>query len=990
MKQFLAFLLCLGFISSSFSQQFFEETPAARKWVKQQYRKLSKDQRIAQLLVIRAHSNLGNEHVAQVAKLIQEYNVGGLCFFQGGPVRQALLTNYYQQIAKTPIMIAIDGEWGLGMRLDSVINYPRQLMMGAVPDATLIYKFGRAVGEQCKRLGIHVNYAPDIDVNNNPLNPVINDRSFGEDKYRVALYGAKYMKGMQDVGVMACAKHFPGHGDVAVDSHYDLPIINKSRTQLDELELYPFRELIQQGVGSIMSAHLYIPAIDTTANQATTLSKKNVTDLLKNELGFKGIAVTDALEMKGVTKFYPQGEAAVQAIIAGNDMLCLPGDVKETVDKIRQAIRSGKISWKEINSRVKKVLLAKYHLGLHQEQVIDTTNLVTDLNKKTVELKKELATQSITLLRHVNQQLFPLHKRQKIAYVQIGAPSETAIAKKLRDDLGATIFSFGSRSSVGKELMDDLNRPVVRSEKNDSAGAVLFAKAIQKEQFDVVLIGVHNYSRRPANNFGLSVGSVQLLQLLQDNNTSTIYFGNPYAISNTCLADNLWAAYEDDESTQLAMYEVLRGEKSAAGKLPVTVCDGLSYGAGIVYSGKLPYSQPERTGLKSDVLERIEGVALSAIEQGAFPGCVVLVARNGKVAYNKAFGYLDSTKSEPLHINTVFDVASVTKTSATTVAVMKMVEEGKINLSATLGDYLPWVRGTNKANLKIDEILLHQAGLTPFIPFYRELIDKSSGKVLPQYFSAISNSNFSTPVAKNLYLRNDWQDSLLSRIIKSPLSEHGKYVYSDNDFIFLGKIVEQLSGLSLDQYVHQTFYGPLQMRSTQFNPLRTMSERDIAPTEMEPHFRAQLIRGFVHDEGASLFGGVAGHAGLFSNAYDLAKLYQMLLQGGKWGSMQILQPTTIQQFTKYNSEVSRRGLGFDKPEKDNAQRNSPYPAKYVSQQTFGHTGFTGTCVWVDPAYDLVYIFLSNRVHPTRNNNKISSLQVRGKIHDLIYEALLIE
>jgi len=990
MKQFLAFLLCVGFISTSFSQQFFEETPAARKWVKKQYRKLSKDQRIAQLLVIRAHSNLGQDHVTQVTKIIQEYNVGGLCFFQGGPVRQALLTNYYQQIAKTPIMIAIDGEWGLGMRLDSVINYPRQLMMGAVPDATLIYRFGRAVGEQCKRLGIHVNYAPDIDVNNNPLNPVINDRSFGEDKYRVALYGAKYMKGMQDVGVMACAKHFPGHGDVAVDSHYDLPIINKSRAQLDELELFPFRELIQQGVGSIMSAHLYIPAIDTTANQATTLSRKNVTDLLKNELGFKGIAVTDALEMKGVTKFYPQGEAAVQAIIAGNDMLCLPGDVKETINKVRQAIKDGKISWKEINSRVYKILLAKYHLGLNKSQVIDTTNLVADLNQSTIELKKELASQSITLLRHVNQQLFPLNKKQKIAYVQIGAPTETAIAKKLRDQFGAKIYSFGSRAAVGKELMDDLNSSVVRSEKNDSAGAATFAKNIQQEKFDIILIGVHNYSRRPANNFGIPAGSIQLLNLLQDNNTSTIYFGNPYAISNTCIADNLWAAYEDDESTQTAMFNILVGEKSAVGKLPVTVCDGLNYGTGIVYSGKLPYSQPERVGLKTDVLEKIEKVALSAIDQGAFPGCVVLVARNGKVAYHRAFGFMDSAKTEPLQVNTVFDVASVTKTSATTVAVMKMVDEGKISLSASLGDYLPWVRGTNKEKLRIDDILLHQAGLTPFIPFYRELIDKTSGKVLPQFFSTTRNNTYSTPVAKNLFLRNDWQDSLLNRILKSPLSEHGKYVYSDNDFIFLGKIVEQLSGLSLDEYVQKTFYSPLQMLSTQYNPLKTMSEREIAPTEMEPHFRGQLIRGYVHDEGASLFGGVAGHAGLFSNAYDLAKLYQMLLQGGKWGNAQILNPSTVQLFTKYGSDVSRRGLGFDKPEKDNAHRNNPYPAKNVSPQTFGHTGFTGTCVWVDPAYDLVYVFLSNRVHPTRSNNKISSLQVRGRIQDIVYEALLIE
>ena len=388
MKRSILSVLFLLVLSNLSAQQFYEHTPAADKWVKKQFNKLSKDQRIAQLMIIRAHSNLGPDHVKEVTDLVKKYNVGGLCFFQGGPVRQATLTNFYQSIAKTPLMIAIDGEWGLGMRLDSVINFPRQLMMGAVPDARLIYQFGLAVGEQCKRLGIHVNYAPDIDINNNPMNPVINDRSFGEDKYKVALFGVQYMKGMQDVGVMACAKHFPGHGDVSVDSHYDLPVINKTRAELDQLELYPFRELIKAGVGSMMIAHLAIPSIDTTANLPTSLSVKNVTDLLRNELGYQGISFTDALEMQGVAKFFPKGDASVMSLIAGNDMLCLPGDVPGSIAKVKQAIKDGRLTWDDLNARVKKVLLAKYHLGLNNKQVISTENIANDLNAKTDEIKR--------------------------------------------------------------------------------------------------------------------------------------------------------------------------------------------------------------------------------------------------------------------------------------------------------------------------------------------------------------------------------------------------------------------------------------------------------------------------------------------------------------------------------------------------------------------------------------------------------------------------
>lgn len=987
MKKVLLPIAVLFFSIAASAQSFYKSTPAAERWVKKKFRKLSEDQRIAQLMIIRAHSNLGPEHVAEVVSSIKKYNVGGLCFFQGGPVRQALLTNLYQSIAKTPLMISIDAEWGVGMRLDSVTPFPRQLMMGATPDARLIYEFGRVVGQQCKRIGIQVNYAPVVDVNNNPMNPVINDRSFGEDKYKVALYGVEYMKGMQDVGVMATAKHFPGHGDVSVDSHKDLPVIPKTRAQLDDLELYPFKQLINAGVGSIMTAHLYIPAIDTTPNLASSLSPRNVTGILRNDLGFQGITFTDALEMQGVAKYFPKGDASVMSLIAGNDMLCLPGDIPGSIAKVKEAIAEGRLTWDDINAKVKKVLLAKYNLGLSKWKAIDTTNLTNDLNANTPGIKKILSENALTLVRKQNTTIFPLVKGKKIAYVCIGAPAENTITARMRADYSADVYLFGSKNELGKQLMDDKGSATI-IEKSDSAASVQLINTIAQKKYDVVVIGLHNYSRRPANNFGLAPASVQLVNGLQQEQAITLVFGNPYALKNFVNAPNLIECYEDDEVVQQAAADLLAGTIQPKGKLPVTVTENMKFGDGIVYNSYFQPAMPETVGLNSKALKKIDSIATDAVDKGAAPGCVVLVAKNGRIAYHKAFGYTNFDKKEPMTTDMVFDLASVTKISATNVSIMKLYEEGKVDLNKTIGDYLPWTRGTDKAPLKVADILLHQAGLTPFIPFYREVIDTTTGKPLPQYFTTTKDAKHQVRVAEGLYLRNDWQDTLYKRILKSKLGAADKYVYSDNDFIFLGKIVEAVSGLPLNEYAKQTFYAPLRMTTTTFRPRELMPVDQIVPTEDEKHFRQQFIRGDVHDEGSAMFGGVAGHAGLFSDAYDLAQLYQMLLNGGEMNGVRYLKKETIDKFTAYSSNVSRRGLGFDKPEKDNATRKDPYPSKYASPETFGHTGFTGTCVWVDPKSNLVYIFLSNRVTPTRNNGKLSSLSVRGNIQDAIYEAMV--
>ncbi|TWF44596.1 beta-glucosidase-like glycosyl hydrolase [Chitinophaga polysaccharea] len=945
----------------------------AAQWADSVFQSLTPEERIAQLIMIRAHSNLGQDHIDAVVKDIQDNKVGGLIFFQGGPVRQANLTNYYQSISKVPLLVAIDGEWGLGMRLDSVISLPRNMMIGAVQDTTLAYDAGKIMGEQCKRLGIHLDFAPDMDVNNNPANPVINDRSFGENKYTVARMGVATIRGMQDAGIMACAKHFPGHGDTNVDSHLDLPTINKTRAQLDSLELYPFREAIAAGVGSIMIAHLYIPAIDKKPNTPTSISYNAVTKLLKNELGYKGLIVTDALEMKGIAKFYTKGQESLQSLLAGNDLMILPSTAAGSVDAIKKAIKAGKIDQDEVDARVKKVLRAKYNLGLWKPQHIDTNNLAADLNAGTDSLRRRIAEAAITLVRN-DKKLVPFSPamtQQKLAVIAVGADASNTFQQAVKAyKPGADVFVFTSRQPI------------------EHIAAIV--SRIQRD-YQAAIISLHDYSRRPANNFGLSMAERLIVRQLQSEMpTATVAFGNPYALQYFCDASTLVAAYEDDSTTQQVAADLLFGKLGPSGKLPVTVCPGLPSGTGITYQVNqftaLPATTPKDAGMDEQTLAKIDGYANEMIARGAAPGAQVLALKNGKIVYDRCFGHYEYNKATPVSPQSIYDLASVTKVCATTLSVMHLYDEGKLNLDATLGVYLPSVLGTDKAGLRIRDILLHQAGLVAFIPFYKETLypDGSPDTIL---YHKIPDPSHTIRVADNMYMENTYVDSIWKKILDSKLSPHQGYVYSDCDFIFLGKIVEQLTGKKLNEYVKETFYAPMGLATTGFLPRERFSLSEIVPTEHEYTFRMQQLHGDVHDPGAAMFGGVSGHAGLFSNAHDLGVIMQMLLNKGSFNGVQYIKPETIDLFTAYNSKISRRGLGFDKPEKDNVSRREPYPAKSASAATFGHTGYTGTCVWADPESGLVFIFLSNRVYPNGGaNTKLSTLHIREKMLETLYEA----
>jgi len=967
------------FLLTSLKFFAFSQAPnAAIHWSDSVFNSLNDDQRIAQLIILRESSYNREGPVyydSAITEAIKKYNIGGIVLFQGTPVKQADFINYFQSIAKTPLMVCIDAEWGLGMRLDSVTPLNHQMMLGAMNDSSLVYQYGKLVGRQCKRMGIQVNFAPVVDINNNPNNPVINDRSFGENKYKVARYGIAYMEGMQAEGVMSCAKHFPGHGDVSVDSHLDLPVINKSMAELDSLELYPFKRIFAAGVPSVMIAHLYVPAIDSTPNMATSLSKKNVTGLLRNQLHYDGLTFTDALGMKGVAKYFPGGQIDVQSLIAGNDILDLPENVDSAIAKIRQAIDSNQLTWNDIYEKCKKVLRYKYMYGVANAQPINTDHLAFDLNKGIHEMKKMVAENAITVLSNKDKEFFPLtDENKKIAYVGIGIDSANTFASRLQNDLKSDAFYFNY--------------------KEDSSRIASTVELI-KSHYNAVVIGVHDYNRYPRNNFGISDYALDLIKQLQQSdsaNYKTILFdfGNPYALKNFCDAKNLVACYEDDSITQNAAADILEGKIIAKGTLSVTVCPEYKYGSGIISKRVMPLATPDEEGINGlQMTHDIDSIATLGITGKAYPGCVVLIARHGKIIFEKAYGTYNYDTPEPVNLNSIYDMASVTKICGTTLGVMKLYDEGKLRLDKTLGTYLPWVRKSDKANLNIEKILLHQARLVADVVFYKKTVDPVTGKPLPQYFQPDSSDKFSVRVAQNLYLRTGYDKIMNQSIVDSKLLPTEKYVYSDNDFILMADVVRAISGLRIDKYADKYFYKPMGLTSIGFNPRDRFDTNLVAPTELDTYFRFQHLHADVHDEGSAMFGGDAGHAGLFSNAEDIGAILQMFLDGGSFNGKQYIKPSTLTLFTAYNSSISRRGIAFDKPQEDNYTTTDPhpYPSRFASPLTFGHTGYTGTAIWVDPKYDLVYVFLSNRVNPTRSTN-LYKYNIRGAIEDAVYKAMV--
>lgn len=942
---------------------------AQSRWVDSVFNSLSPDQRLAQLFMVAAYSNKDMKHVAEIRELVEKYNIGGLIFMQGGPYREAKLNNYYQNKAKTPLLISIDGEWGLAMRLDSTPKYPRQMTLGAIKNDSLIYYMGKQIARECKRMGIHVNFAPVADVNNNPLNPVIGMRSFGENKYKVATKAIMYMKGLQAEGVMANGKHFPGHGDTDSDSHKTLPIISACKERMDTLELYPFQQLFDQGLSSIMVAHLYVPCYDTTKNTASTLSPYIVQDLLKRQLGFQGLIFTDALNMKGVASFYEPGMVDVKALLAGNDVLLFAENVPKAMEQIKLAISKGQITQDEIDARCKKILKAKFWCGLDKNQYVSPKNLYEDLNtKESFVMNTKLAEASVTLLKNDNA-ILPLHRLDTIKIIEVSIGDEKANVFSETINKYSKISHLGISHDAGKKERD-----------------TLFAKL---KNYNWVILQVNKTSYKPEKDFGCSAGSLDLIsKICSQKNTIACLYSNPYLMNkleNLNQAKSILNVYEYSQFSQKAAADAIMGAIEVNGTLPVTTKLFVA-GTGLEIKKKIrvQYVTPEQIGINSSKLLQIDSIAKMGIKENAFPGCQIVAIKSGKVFYQKNFGKQTyDANADKVDNNTIYDLASLTKILSSSLALMKLTEQKQFDYEQHLDYYFPELAGTNKSIIHYKDMLTHQSGLPAWLPFWQKTVDKKSG-YKNGYYSDTYSEEYPVQVAKGLYVVKDFNDSIYNQIMSCKMEETCKYVYSDIGYYFSKILIEKLTKTKLNTYVQSQFYNPMNLGLT-YLPLSVYPESQIAPTENDLKFRKQLVRGYVHDQGAALMGGVAGHAGLFGNANDVAILMQMLLNKGEYGGQTLLDSLVIKQYTSSHFSDNRRGLCFDKPEPDE-KKDSPV-TKECSLKSFGHSGFTGTFAWADPENDLIFVFLSNRVYPSADENKLAKLGVRGKIHRILYEAV---
>jgi beta-N-acetylhexosaminidase len=942
-------------------------------WVDSVFHRLSETERIGQLILVRAHTDRDTAFENAVERQIKQYKVGGICFFNpshaGTPEKQAVLTNRYQAAANLPLFVSLDAEWGLGMRLrNGAISYPRQMMLGAIQDNRLIYDMGREIAQQCRRIGVNVSFSPVADVNNNPANPVINDRSFGEDRYNVAAKCFQYMMGLQDGGVLACAKHFPGHGDTNIDSHDDLPVIAYPKERLDSLELFPFRVLSQYGVGSFMVAHLNVPAIDNRAKRPTSLSRNTITGLLRDNIGFDGLIFTDGMEMRGVTKYFEPGQADVEAIRAGIDMILLPENVDAAVSAIQHALNDGTLSREQFEASVQRVLRAKYRLKLTEKDRVELANLSRDLNRpEALMTKRKLIAQALTLVRD-RPGLVGFEALEKFGFATLALGDTNRTVFQNSCALFAPVQHFNADKTFALEteqkLLDTLRK------------------------FDVVLLGLHNMRSYAAANFGLTDAQINLVRKLSEKTTVALtVFGNPYSLRHFDDVPIVLEAYNEDPVTQELAAQALFGAGDLTGKLPVTASPSAKYGQGVqkIFAQKrLGYDLPEAVGLNSDTLRLLDTLIRQLIATGAAPGGQLLVAKDNRIVVHKAYGHHTYERTTPVKLDDLFDLASITKVAATTVSVMRLQDEGKIRLDSNMQVYVPDLKMTNKNGLKVREIMAHHAALQAWIPFYQNTLTPEK-QPAPALYRHNAEHNFEVPVAKGLYMARQYVDTMWKILFTSELRPDKKYKYSDLGLYLCARAVQNQSGRRVDAFAEETYYKPLGMATTTYNPWKRGWAERCAPSEEDRYFRYERVQGYVHDMGAAMLGGVSGHAGLFSSANDLAKLFQMLLNGGSYFGKTYLQYETIKEYATRFPGSTRRGIGFDMKELDPKETQNLSPL--AGPNTFGHTGFTGTCVWADPDKNLIFIFFSNRTYPTMENGKLISGDYRPRMQSVIYRAL---
>ena len=928
---------------------------------------MSIDEKIGQLYMVQAYSNLDQKHEDFITEMISKYHVGNLVFMQGTPKKQAELTNRYQDTAKVPLLIGFDGEWGLDMRLKNTYRFPWNMTLGAIKNDALIKQFGKHLGQHAKRIGIHINFAPVIDINTNPANPIIGNRSFGESKENVTQKAIAFIKGMQSEGVLANGKHFPGHGDTATDSHHTLPLLNFDEARLDSIELYPYKKTFDVGLASVMTAHLNIPSLEANINVPTSLSKNVVTHLLQEKLGFQGLIITDGLNMKGAANYATPAQVDLAALQAGNDLLLIPQDVPASIAIIKKALETRTLTKERLDFSVRKILKAKYWAGLQNYKPIELENIVEDLNRIEDELlHRELVKNSLTLLKNENNNV-PIRnlEKQKIAYVKLGAAENNSFVDMLKKYAKVTVVSDTNLDGLIRKL----------------------------KPYNYVIIGFHKSNLHPWKSYKISNKELVWLQEIAKEKTVVLdVFTSPYSllkIKSFTNIESVIVSYQNSKLSQEISAQLLFGAIASKGKLPVSIGTEFKEGSGITSTNlsRFQYTLPEAAGLSSKKLALIDKIADTIIQEKMAPGFQVFVARNGKVVFEKSYGYHTYDKKIKVKNSDIYDLASLTKILASLPLIMKAEEEDKIRLTANLRDVLPSFSNSNKDTVTVKEILSHFGRLKSWIPFYKDTQDSITGKKLGQFYRKKESNDFKTKVAENLFISESYKDSILKYIKDADQNETSGYGYSDLGYYIFKEVLEKKYNKPLDKLVDDTFYKSLGANRTSYLPLHKFNKSEIVPTEKDDYFRDQLLHGNVHDMGAAMLGGIGGHAGLFANSNDVGKIMQMYLQKGFYGGKRYLKSETIGKFNQryFSDEKVRRGLGFDKPQLDPEVKAT---CGCVSDESFGHSGFTGTYTWADPKSGLVYVFLSNRVYPKMDNRGLIDTNIRTRIQQIIQDAII--
>ncbi len=965
----LLLILTVSFVFQSFAQidpLQTNDSIAQIKWVDSIMKSMDLDQKIGQLFMVAAFSNKDKLHTDFIENLITKHKLGNLVFMQGTAVGHATLINKYQNMSDVPLLIAIDGEWGLDMRLKKTVGFPYNMALGAIRDDNLIYDLGQRIGQQVKRVGIHVNFAPVVDINTNPNNPVIGNRSYGESKINVTNKSLAFTKGMQSKNVIACAKHFPGHGDTSQDSHRTLPTIKFSAGRIDSVELYPYYRLFEAGLGSIMTAHLSIPSLESNIELPTSLSFDVVTRIAKEKMNYKGLIFTDALNMKGASNFAKPGEIDLNAFLAGNDILLYPENVPAAIKEIKRSLKNKNLSLARLDESVIKILKAKYWVGLNNYEPVDLNNINEDINTINDEiLNSRLVENSVTLVQNKNN-LLPIKDldNNRIAYVKLGKNDNTTFIDRLND--------YTKVDVIYADKLDGLLQKI--------------------KNYQTVVLGFHT-SLGAYANYKMTDKELTLLQAVSRKHKVILdVFASPYSllkIKSFTNIDAIVISYQNTPLAQDVSAQMIFGALDIKGKLPVSIKEDFDLGFGLQVSNskRLGYSIPEDVGMDSQKLARIDSIAKVVIDSSMAPGLQVLVARYGKIIYRKSFGYYTYDSIKKVNNQSIYDLASVTKILGGLPMIMKAEEEGKFNLESTLGELMPVLRESNKDTITVKEALSHFAKIKPYISYYDTMVEGEDNEPMPKYFRTKKSKEFSIQVANELYLRNDYLDTIFKLIAETPQREELAYKYSGLPFYLFKDYLEKEYKEPLDQLSNKYFYGPLGATTLTYKPLNKFHKSRIVPTEDDDFFRHQLLHGYVHDEGAAMFGGVSGNAGLFSNSNDVAKIMQMYLQNGYYGGKSYLKRETLEKFNfrHYEAEGVRRGLAFDKPQLDTISQAT---CGCTSFKSFGHSGYTGTYTFVDPETEIVYVFLSNRVYPTRENNKLGEGNIRTEVQRLVQEAII--